>query len=114
MTVLHIKRVLHRHRVKNVSKLVERVTVVSVHGAVVVVVLVAVTHGDGDAVTNVDAVQGQLPVQRCGGSVHDENQHAEGNRNQCEKHDNCVRRGPEYRVVLQQRLCKARNNDVSV
>ena len=90
MAVLHIKRVLHRHRVKNVRKLVERVTVVSVHGAVVVVVLVAVADGDCDAVTDFDAVQGQLPLHRCGGSVDDENRNAEGNRNQCQKHDNCV------------------------
>ena len=68
MTVLPINRKLHRHRVKNVRKLVERVTVVSVHGAVIVVaVAVAVADGDGDAVTDVDAVQGQLPLNGCGG-----------------------------------------------
>ena len=61
MTVLPINRELHRHRVQNVGKLVERVTVVSEHGAVVV------ADGDGAAVTDVDAVQGQLPVHRCGG-----------------------------------------------
>ena len=66
MTVLPINRKLHRHRVKNVRKLVERVTVVSVHGAVIVVA-VAVADGDGDAVTDVDAVQGQLPLNGCGG-----------------------------------------------
>ena len=73
MTVLPIIRVLHRHRVKNVRKLVERVTVVSVHGAVVV--FVAVADGDGDAITHVHAVQDQLPLLRCReATFHHDNQ----------------------------------------
>ena len=48
--------------IKHVRKLVERATVLSIHGAVVVVVVVvvvvALADGDGDAVTDIDAVRG--------------------------------------------------------
>ena len=62
--VLPINRKLQRHGVQHISELMERVTICIRAG---VVVVVAVVDGDGDAVTDVDAVQCQLPLQPCGG-----------------------------------------------